>query len=128
MRKNTNEDGLPIEMDVSKLAMGDVIDIFPYDGACKRHGTDEVLAEFTLKTPVLLDSRAVHPPDNTPLLLGNTPPHPPSLNWTYAYVAVWAARRTGGSGIQGGAHPPPASLRPVPAPSPSPSRLQPAAV
>ena len=56
MRKNTNEDGLPIEMDVSKLAMGDVIDIFPYDGACKRHGTDEVLAEFTLKTTVLLGS------------------------------------------------------------------------
>ena len=42
-------------MDVSKLAMGDVIDIFPYDGVCKRHGTDEVLAEFTPKTPVLLD-------------------------------------------------------------------------
>ena len=70
MRKNTNEDGLPIEMDVSKLAMGDVIDIFPYDGVCKRHGTDEVLAEFTLKTPVLLDE--VQAGGRIPLIIGRT--------------------------------------------------------
>jgi len=69
---NTNEDSgaLPIEMDVSKLAMGDVIDIFPYDGVCKRHGTDEVLAEFTLKTPVLLDE--VQAGGRIPLIIGRT--------------------------------------------------------
>lgn len=46
---------LPIEMDVAKMEMGDVIDVYPYQGVAKRHGTDEVLAEFALKTPVLLD-------------------------------------------------------------------------
>ncbi len=54
---NTLEDSgaLPIEMDVQKMDMGDVIDIYPYAGQARRHGSDEVLAEFTLKTEVLLD-------------------------------------------------------------------------
>ncbi len=54
---NTMEDAgaLPVEMDVSKMGMGDVIDVYPYEGKVKRHGTDEVIAEFELKTPVLLD-------------------------------------------------------------------------
>lgn len=54
---NTMEDAgaLPFEADVSKLNMGDVIDIYPYEGKIKKHGTDEVLAEFELKTEVLLD-------------------------------------------------------------------------
>ena len=29
-----------------QLEMGDVIDIFPYEGKITRHGTDEVLAQF----------------------------------------------------------------------------------
>src|SRR5690554_576828 len=54
---NTMEDAgaLPFEADVSNLNMGDVIDIFPFEGKIKKHGTDEVLAEFELKTDVLLD-------------------------------------------------------------------------
>jgi aconitate hydratase 2/2-methylisocitrate dehydratase len=54
---NTMEDAgaLPIEMDVSKMEMGDVIDVYPYQGVVKRHGTDEVISEFGLKTQVLLD-------------------------------------------------------------------------
>ncbi|HEH9803891.1 TPA: bifunctional aconitate hydratase 2/2-methylisocitrate dehydratase [Pasteurella multocida] len=54
---NTMEDAgsLPIEVDVSELNMGDVIDIYPYQGKICRHDTDEVLAEFSLKTNVLLD-------------------------------------------------------------------------
>jgi aconitate hydratase 2/2-methylisocitrate dehydratase len=54
---NTMEDAgaLPIEMDVSKMDMGDVIDVYPYEGVVKRHDTDEVISTFSLKTPVLLD-------------------------------------------------------------------------
>jgi aconitate hydratase 2/2-methylisocitrate dehydratase len=52
---NTQEDSgaLPIEVDVSKLEMGDVIDIFPYDGRIEKAG--EVVANFSLKSDVLLD-------------------------------------------------------------------------
>ena len=54
---NTMEDSgaLPIEMDVSNMHMGDVVDVFPYQGVAKRHGTEEVIATFALKTEVLLD-------------------------------------------------------------------------
>ena len=54
---NTLEDSgaLPIEMDVRELKMGDVIDIYPYKGRACRHGRDEVVSEFELKTEVLLD-------------------------------------------------------------------------
>ena len=54
---NTMEDAgaLPIEMDVSKMEMGDVIDVYPYEGMVKRHDTDEVISNFGLKTQVLLD-------------------------------------------------------------------------
>ena len=52
---NTQEDSgsLPIEVDVSKLEMGDVIDVFPYDGKIEKNG--EVVANFALKSEVLLD-------------------------------------------------------------------------
>jgi len=54
---NTMEDSgaLPIELDVSMLHMGDLIDVCPHEGVVKKHGTDEVLTTFSLKTPVLLD-------------------------------------------------------------------------
>jgi aconitate hydratase 2/2-methylisocitrate dehydratase len=53
---NTMEDAgaLPFECDVSKLNMGDVIDIYPYEGKIKSENGD-VIAEFSLKTDVLLD-------------------------------------------------------------------------
>jgi aconitate hydratase 2/2-methylisocitrate dehydratase len=52
---NTQEDSgaLPIEVDVSQLEMGDVIDLLPYDGKLLRHGA--TVAEFKLKSDVLLD-------------------------------------------------------------------------
>ena len=52
---NTQEDSgsLPIEVEVSKLEMGDVIDIYPYDGKIERNG--EVVETFALKSEVLLD-------------------------------------------------------------------------
>jgi len=47
---NTQEDSgsLPIEVDVSKLEMGDVIEVLPYDGKITKAGA--TVAEFKLKT------------------------------------------------------------------------------
>ncbi len=52
---NTQEDSgsLPIEVDVSTLEMGDVIDVLPYEGKLLKNG--ETVAEFALKSDVLLD-------------------------------------------------------------------------
>jgi aconitate hydratase 2/2-methylisocitrate dehydratase len=52
---NTQEDSgaLPIEVDVSGLEMGDVIDILPYDGKLVKNG--RTVAEFRLKSEVLFD-------------------------------------------------------------------------
>ena len=52
---NTQEDSgaLPIEVDVSKLNMGDVIDIYPYAGKIEKNG--QKVADFALKNEVLLD-------------------------------------------------------------------------
>jgi aconitate hydratase 2/2-methylisocitrate dehydratase len=67
---NTMEDAgaLPIEFDVAKLNMGDVIDLYPYAGKVCKHGTDEVLATFEMKTPVLLDE--VRAGGRIPLIIG----------------------------------------------------------
>jgi len=52
---NTQEDSgsLPIEVDVARFDMGDVIDIYPYAGKIEKNGS--VVAEFQLKSQVLLD-------------------------------------------------------------------------
>ncbi|PZQ29075.1 MAG: aconitate hydratase B, partial [Ectopseudomonas oleovorans] len=52
---NTMEDAgaLPIEFDVSNINMGDVIDVYPFAGKVCKHGTDDVITTFELKTPVL---------------------------------------------------------------------------
>ena len=52
---NTQEDSgsLPIEVDVSKLEMGDVVDILPYEGKIVKNG--ETVSEFKLKSDVLFD-------------------------------------------------------------------------
>lgn len=54
---NTMEDSgaLPLEMDVTNMNMGDVIEVYPYEGVVKRHGTEEVITTFELKTDVLFD-------------------------------------------------------------------------
>jgi len=67
---NTMEDAgaLPIEMPVEKLEMGDVIDVYPYLGKVCRHGTEEVISEFELKTQVLLDE--VRAGGRIPLIIG----------------------------------------------------------
>ncbi|WJV66221.1 bifunctional aconitate hydratase 2/2-methylisocitrate dehydratase [Pectobacteriaceae bacterium CE70] len=67
---NTMEDAgaLPIEVDVAKLNMGDVIDIYPYKGEVRHHDTDALLATFELKTDVLLDE--VRAGGRIPLIIG----------------------------------------------------------
>lgn len=67
---NTMEDAgaLPIEVDVSKLNMGDVIDVYPFEGKVCNHQTGEVLAEFSLKTDVLIDE--VRAGGRIPLIIG----------------------------------------------------------
>ncbi|EEV24251.1 bifunctional aconitate hydratase 2/2-methylisocitrate dehydratase [Actinobacillus minor 202] len=54
---NTAEDSgaLPIELDVTQLQMGDVIDLYPYAGRVCKHDSDEVIANFQYKTTALLD-------------------------------------------------------------------------
>ncbi|MDX8130116.1 bifunctional aconitate hydratase 2/2-methylisocitrate dehydratase [Methylomonas sp. OY6] len=67
---NTMEDSgaLPIECDVTGMAMGDVIDIYPYQGVVKRHDTDEVVCKFALKTEVIFDE--VRAGGRIPLIIG----------------------------------------------------------
>jgi aconitate hydratase 2/2-methylisocitrate dehydratase len=67
---NTMEDSgaLPIEMDVTNLNMNDVIDIYPYEGKVTKSGTDEVLAEFALKSNVIIDE--VQAGGRIPLIIG----------------------------------------------------------
>jgi aconitate hydratase 2/2-methylisocitrate dehydratase len=52
---NTQEDSgaLPIEVDVSKLEMGDVIDVLPYEGKIMKNGA--LLTEFELRSDMLFD-------------------------------------------------------------------------
>ena len=67
---NTMEDAgaLPIEFDCTNLAMGDLIDVYPYEGKVCKAGTDEVITTFALKTDVLLDE--VRAGGRIPLIIG----------------------------------------------------------
>lgn len=64
---NTMEDSgaLPIELDVQNMNMGDVIDIFPYEGVVRKNGED--ISSFTL-SKVLLDE--VRAGGRIPLIIG----------------------------------------------------------
>ncbi|VFP84284.1 Aconitate hydratase B [Candidatus Erwinia haradaeae] len=55
---NTMEDSgaLPIEVDVAALNMGDIVDIYPYEGTIRDHFTHKILSNFSLKTEVLFDA------------------------------------------------------------------------
>jgi aconitate hydratase 2/2-methylisocitrate dehydratase len=67
---NTMEDSgaLPIEMDVSGMSMGDVIDLYVYEGVVKKHGTNDVITKCTLKSEVLHDE--VRAGGRIPLIIG----------------------------------------------------------
>jgi aconitate hydratase 2/2-methylisocitrate dehydratase len=65
---NTMEDAgaLPIELDVSQMDYGDVIELRPYEGKALKDG--KVIAEFALKSEVLLDE--VRAGGRIPLIIG----------------------------------------------------------
>ena len=65
---NTMEDAgaLPIELDVSQMNMGDVIELRPYEGKALKDG--KVIAEFTVKSEVLFDE--VRAGGRIPLIVG----------------------------------------------------------
>ena len=65
---NTMEDAgaLPIELDVSKMETGDVIELRPYDGRALKDG--QVIAEFTVKSEVIFDE--VRAGGRIPLIVG----------------------------------------------------------
>jgi aconitate hydratase 2/2-methylisocitrate dehydratase len=67
---NTMEDSgaLPFECDVTNMAMGDIIDIYPYEGVVKRHDNGELISRFELKTEVILDE--VRAGGRIPLIIG----------------------------------------------------------
>ncbi|HJV63911.1 MAG TPA: bifunctional aconitate hydratase 2/2-methylisocitrate dehydratase, partial [Albitalea sp.] len=65
---NTMEDAgaLPIELDVSKMEMGDVVELRPYEGKALKNG--QVVAEFKVKSDVLFDE--VRAGGRIPLIVG----------------------------------------------------------
>ena len=65
---NTMEDAgaLPIELDVSNMSMGDVIELRPYDGEALKDG--KVIAKFEVKSEVLFDE--VRAGGRIPLIVG----------------------------------------------------------
>ncbi len=65
---NTMEDSgaLPIELDVSKMNMGDVVELLPYAGKALKDG--QVIAEFQIKSDVLFDE--VRAGGRIPLIVG----------------------------------------------------------
>ncbi|MGK2900907.1 MAG: bifunctional aconitate hydratase 2/2-methylisocitrate dehydratase [Burkholderiaceae bacterium] len=65
---NTMEDSgaLPIELDVSQMNMGDVVELRPYEGKALKDG--KVIAEFSVKSDVLFDE--VRAGGRIPLIIG----------------------------------------------------------
>ncbi|NKE67394.1 bifunctional aconitate hydratase 2/2-methylisocitrate dehydratase [Ramlibacter sp. RBP-2] len=65
---NTMEDAgaLPIELDVNRMEMGDVIELRPYEGVALKNG--DVVAKFQVKSDVLFDE--VRAGGRIPLIVG----------------------------------------------------------
>ncbi|WP_317205863.1 bifunctional aconitate hydratase 2/2-methylisocitrate dehydratase [Janthinobacterium sp.] len=65
---NTMEDAgaLPIELDVTQMNMGDVIELRPYEGKALKDGV--VISEFTVKSDVIFDE--VRAGGRIPLIIG----------------------------------------------------------
>lgn len=69
---NTAEDSgaLPIELDVTALNMGEVIDVYPYERKICKHDSQDVLTTFNYKTEGLLDE--VRAGGRIPLIIGRS--------------------------------------------------------
>ncbi|NIY91043.1 bifunctional aconitate hydratase 2/2-methylisocitrate dehydratase [Vibrio diazotrophicus] len=69
---NTLEDSgsLPIEVDVTQLNTGDVIDIYPYQGVICKHGSNSEIAAFKLKHDSILEQ--VRAGGRVPYLIGQS--------------------------------------------------------
>ena len=67
---NTMEDAgaLPIELDVAKMEMGDVVELRPYEGRAFKNG--ELIAKFQVKSAVLFDE--VRAGGRIPLIIGRS--------------------------------------------------------
>ncbi|HEY8607994.1 MAG TPA: bifunctional aconitate hydratase 2/2-methylisocitrate dehydratase [Noviherbaspirillum sp.] len=65
---NTMEDAgaLPVELDVSKMEMGDVVELRPYEGKALKNG--QVISEFKVKSDVIFDE--VRAGGRIPLIIG----------------------------------------------------------
>ena len=119
---NTMEDSgaLPIECDVTKLAMGDVITVHPYAGKITS-AAGETIATFSLKTQVLLDEaqaggripliigRSVTERARKALGLGPTdvfrrPVQPPDTGRGYTLAQKIVGRACGVTGIRPGTY------------------------
>ncbi|OAQ14799.1 bifunctional aconitate hydratase 2/2-methylisocitrate dehydratase [Bibersteinia trehalosi Y31] len=98
---NTMEDAgsLPIEVDVSKLNMGDIIDFYPYEGKICAHTSGQVLAEFCLKTEVLLDE--VRAGGRIPLIIGRGLTHKARVELGLPESEVFVKPQTAGENTRG---------------------------
>ena len=69
---NTLEDSgtLTIECDVTKIELGDTIDIYPHQGLITSNSTGKELCKFDYKTPTLLDE--VRAGGRIPLIIGRS--------------------------------------------------------
>ncbi|MBW7983810.1 bifunctional aconitate hydratase 2/2-methylisocitrate dehydratase [Enterobacillus tribolii] len=69
---NTLEDSgaFPVEMDVSGLETGMLIDLYPYQGEVRESASQRLITSFTLKTDVLLDE--VRAGGRIPLIIGRS--------------------------------------------------------
>ncbi|MDG2948531.1 bifunctional aconitate hydratase 2/2-methylisocitrate dehydratase [Bisgaard Taxon 10/6] len=69
---NTAEDSgaLPVELDVTALNMGDIIDVYPYERKICKHNSQDVLTTFNYKTEGLLDE--VRAGGRIPLIIGRS--------------------------------------------------------
>jgi aconitate hydratase 2 / 2-methylisocitrate dehydratase len=117
---NTMEDAgaLPIECDVSKMNMGDVITLYTYEGKI-RNDKGEVVSSFSLKNDVLLDE--VQAGGRIPLIIGRgltararaalglppstlfrTSPQPPDTGKGYTLAQKIVGKACGLAGVRPG--------------------------
>jgi aconitate hydratase 2/2-methylisocitrate dehydratase len=118
---NTLEDAgaLPIELDVTGMAMGDVVELRPYEGKALKDG--KVIAEFQVKSEVVFDE--VRAGGRIPLIVGRgltararkalglpastlfrLPPVPPETGKGYTLAQKIVGRACGVPGVRPGAY------------------------